>query len=70
MKREILGGLREGAVTGYRAKLVNAMGVVLTTGLYAEEDHDMLVDGCNYAKLRGYIASYSIEHDTEKVKAG
>ena len=70
MKREILGGLREGAVTGYRAKLVNAMGVVLTTGLYAEEDHDMLVDGCNSAKLRGYITSYSIEHVTRKVKAG
>lgn len=70
MKREILGGLREGAVTGCRAKLVNTMGVVLTTGLYAEEDHDLLVEGCKYAKLRGFIASYSIEHATRKVKAG
>lgn len=70
MKREIFGSLREDTVTGYRAKLVNTMGVVLTTGLYAEEDHDMLVEGCKYAKLRGFIASYSIDHITEKVKAG
>jgi len=70
VKQDILGGLREGTVTGYRAKLVNTMGVVLTTGLYAEEDHDLLVEGCKYAKLRGFIASYSIEHVTRKVKAG